>query len=422
MLAAKITQRPVGQGGLCEGRLFAFRHYNSGMSNEIRWVFDCGSNQERALHREIDKIDGEIDILFLSHVHADHVSGIEYLLKSKTVRQIVLPYLEPDTCLMLMAQAAAKKELTEELRSFLEGPGTWLRSRRDGEDGPTIVFVDGVDTDESDLEPPPAPELPVPEERIAEVDSRLDVVWLPGLSAPSADEEQVAPAGSQIAVTVGGVYQNWIFTPHVHKPSTARQTKFRAELSIKFPGKSDLEIAQEASTLLGQKKLRDCYNKLWKDHNLVSLSLYAGPLRSEPELRGDLFTQDAFAAESWSDERASYRYLRRYSAFASGKDWGWISTGDANLLRDRRRAAFCKTFSAYLEKVSVLLIPHHGSRHNWHSDLLSAMPKLSAGIAPAGHNTYGHPAPSVIEDFGKAGVPFYQVGIERRLSQVVIVP
>lgn len=407
---AKIVQRPVGQGGLCEGRLF-LRTQAGKASSSLVWLYDCGSNQEPALHREIAKAHGEIDVLFVSHVHADHVSGIEHLLKNKTVRQIVLPYLEPDTRLMLLAQAAMRDELTASYQAFLANPLSWVRSRSDGA---TVTYVDG-DDGEGDIAEVPDP--PSPDGRRAAAEEPLELAWIHSGANKSDNGVEVVGQGAVLAVRSGAMHLNWVFATHVHKPSQAKREAFRKALHKTFPGMSDAKIKTAAHTKAGLKKLRTCYDALWRDHNLVSLSLYAGPTQVQPDMDGLILAEEAFEPSCWP--------LHDFDCpppWEGDRTWGWISTGDADLSGPRRRAAFLKTYQSYLPQVAVLLAPHHGSRHNWSEDLLKAMPNLRVGIAPAGPNDYGHPHQAVRDSFGKHGVPFFAVGLDRRLSQLVFVP
>jgi len=69
-------------------------------------VYDCGtSGRISNLYEEIDYFkrmnyylekdkEDKIDLLFISHLHYDHVSGIKHLLEKFKVENIILPYID----------------------------------------------------------------------------------------------------------------------------------------------------------------------------------------------------------------------------------------------------------------------------------------------------------------------------------------
>src|SRR3546814_2691477 len=60
-------------------------------------------------------------------------------------------------------------------------------------------------------------------------------------------------------------------------------------------------------------KLRDCYDVIWSDHNLVSMALYAGPVRSD----------------AWSSHLVARS--RRWHPDQFCGEVGWLGTGDMHL-------------------------------------------------------------------------------------------
>jgi len=111
MMINRRHQHAVGQGFFHTARLV------ENEDHRLRYVYDCGAMKKYAVPRD-NRIDAYIratgvgsliDILFLSHVHYDHVSGVERLLTSGTglsVDTIVLPLLHVADRLIAYARAA----------------------------------------------------------------------------------------------------------------------------------------------------------------------------------------------------------------------------------------------------------------------------------------------------------------------------
>ena len=85
----KFKHLGVGHGGFYIGKL----------DTDFTFVYDCGSMSHKSdeyLENAIDKEfkpKEKIDILFLSHLHKDHVSGLGILENRCYIKQMVLPYL-----------------------------------------------------------------------------------------------------------------------------------------------------------------------------------------------------------------------------------------------------------------------------------------------------------------------------------------
>jgi hypothetical protein len=161
---------------------------------------------------------------------------------------------------------------------------------------------------------------------------------------------------------------NWVLLPHVHTLNALQRNKPRQSPEAEFGAPLNAgEIAQAARTKDGRQRLRRCYNALWVDQNLISMTLYQGPLRGE-------------------DFIAIYPRLQICSRQAA-----WILTGDAHLERRLRRDAFAQRYRPVLEQVGALMLPHHGATANFDRELLDLFPELRVGFAAAGRNGYGHP-------------------------------
>ena len=82
------TIHPVGQGG------FYTESIKDDSGKEFLVAYDCGGNNKQFMEDYLksfihDSRDGGkmvIDAVFISHLHADHINGLEYLLKKVDVK------------------------------------------------------------------------------------------------------------------------------------------------------------------------------------------------------------------------------------------------------------------------------------------------------------------------------------------------
>ncbi len=84
------TIHPIGQGG------FYTETLEEG-GEKINVVYDCGGNSEAFMHNYLDpkknNVNPNIDAVFISHFHEDHINGLEYLLNNYNVKTLFLPQL-----------------------------------------------------------------------------------------------------------------------------------------------------------------------------------------------------------------------------------------------------------------------------------------------------------------------------------------
>ena len=383
VLRARIVQRAVGQGGLCEGWV-----EDDGVA--LRWVYDCGSNQTETLAREVRKVTGPLDVLFISHLHADHVSGVDLLMRQTTAFEVVLPYLNDLVRLFTIAREAANGLAAGLFMAFMSDPAGWLRERG----AERVTFIRG-----DDGQGPSVDERALFEKRPT-LTGGIEARWShePRQAAGQPRGVRIAPAGATLDVVDGAGRCDWTFAPHVYPPSKRLQRAFQAELMAQFPGLSIAQIVRAVWWPAGQAKLQVCYDKVWIDHNLVSMNLYMGPPPHAP---------------TWSSGVAQ---PQGHSNLHWRQSDGWLSTGDAQLKAPMRRAAFQRFYAGYLSRVAVLVTPHHGAANSWDDDILTGMSNLHLGIAAAGPNSYGHPHRAVRDALTAFGRPLVQVDEMQSLS------
>jgi hypothetical protein len=321
-------------------------------------------------------------MLFLSHLDDDHVVGIDkLLLAAGKVEEVVLPYLDDDEWALHLASGASSGALSGTFVDLVASPADWFGARG-------VKRITYVESDSEDGEGPDGPD---PTEPSGEDGVPLDGDRMPLMSKWTRVASPTAPpAGSTmhrveiIRVPTGAVAPvygahgqlNWVLSPFAFRPPAAKLAAFKSELAKRFGlGLTAKAYADAARTETGRKKLRACYDAVWKTHNLHSMALYAGP--GIP--RGDKLRCTARQGN----------FLRRVV------QPGWLSTGDFDLSVKKRRYKFLQYYSRYAAMVGQLMLPHHGSNHSFDASVLSTFPDLTFAIAAVGTNGHGHPGSRV---------------------------
>ncbi len=384
-IKANIGQRPVGQGGLCRGSLKAFAA--NGQSEVFRWIYDCGSNQIDALKREIFALNGKRqDFLFLSHLDADHINGVDALLANcKEPREVVLPYLNDDQRLWVLGESASAGTATGSFLDFLGDTTAWFQKRG-------VARVTHVRSPDEDGQVDGTSRRADPSPEPGEFTAKWTVAPKP---LPEVPTVMGVDNGAAIVLTGHAEVADWTFLPYTQVPPREKVRAFKDRLAAIFPGKPVGKIIDEARTASGRKALRDAYDALYSHHNNVSMSLYMGPLQS--------------GLHKWRNE-----------VFFTDWDWmrvgtgsvGWLVTGDADLKSVGRRNAFLRFYADYLPNVDVFGLPHHGAATSFHPPLLNEMKAVRFVFAAAGPNRWGHPHAEVTDAVATDGSRFIHVNEE----------
>lgn len=381
-------QHPVGQGGFHTGWLYQptgpAGPAGIGPGNvRFAWIYDCGSDQLSVLNDELRRVRGaSFNVMFLSHLDGDHVSGVDKLLLAAAgVTEVVLPYLGDDDWALHLAAAAADGRLSGTLIDLAEDPAGWFGTRGVSQ----VTYVEGADGDDDDpLGPDPTdPELPDPDgaadfRKVEPDDDVLTVSWTrqprqlaPGNAGGSRAATVLLPKGAVATISGGTGKLNWLLSPFAFKPSPRRMSQFSVMLANTLgPGLTAAQYAAAARTKTGRAKLQICYDVVFAGHNLHSMALYAGPSRPHGKL-GTKVWQGAM--------------VRRMS------EPGWLSTGDVDLQVTKRRQGLIRFYSGYATMIGQLSLPHHGSDNSFDTGILTALPNLSFAIAAVGANGHGHP-------------------------------
>ncbi|GGE47818.1 hypothetical protein GCM10011360_38750 [Primorskyibacter flagellatus] len=308
-------QRAVGQG------FFHTAELEAEDGRKLRYVYDCGAMKKYETQRNarIDEYlkavgaNAELDVLFISHIHFDHISGIERLLDKTnglTVDTIVMPLINVADRLFAYARAANEDPATINDPFFRElvanpanalgrlGPRQLLFVRRGSSDGGAPGS--GGDDD--------VPDGPTDIPRVWG-DERARGLNLKLIGRGTGDERKepfiesdgteavttVVEVDDTLAIAVAGGEScfEWILSPFIDPTIQSKKFLFLRELAtVRGISVSRLKswlgnTANIADLLLnGVPDLAAAYEAVADDFNLTSLCLYSGPKANDGSTEG----------------------------------------------------------------------------------------------------------------------------------------
>jgi hypothetical protein len=382
----------------------------------MRYVVDCGAMTKYASKRDA-RIDAylmevgakqPLDLLFISHAHADHLNGVERLLdkvKGLVVKTIVLPLLNVEDRLIAYARAASEDPMSADnvfYKDFVVDPISAL-----GRFNPDrIILVEPGNRDDG------APFRGGPDDPgdgSGDSESQLRrnerLPWkivgrgrmrprVEATANPTAGVADMMPDTHGFLCAGTGTVPGWLLVPFVDPSVKAGAAQFMTSLAA-ARGQTVAALKKWLRSTANVEKLltvhvtdlKAAYATIHIDLNVTSMCLYSGPVPT--------FKPPA------------YRYLGKFGVWrVSGPDKprvGWLGTGDAALADKKRRNAFFKHYGNLLNEIITLTLPHHGSERNFDTALLDRI-QPSFCVAPADRfSSWRHPGTAVIQSVASSG-------------------
>ncbi|MER9771223.1 MBL fold metallo-hydrolase [Mesorhizobium sp. M0220] len=161
-------QHAVGHGGFHTGHIQIFEPPRTGAEaaaeteiESFRYVYDCGSEQSEAFKSQLNahrlSSNGRTDILFVSHLHSDHINGIERLQAMAPAEMVVVPYLDAIERLIFILADTESGAISTSAREYFGNPANWWLNRG----ARYVIFLEADDGDAPQPDRPAEPDGPV---------------------------------------------------------------------------------------------------------------------------------------------------------------------------------------------------------------------------------------------------------------------
>lgn len=359
-------------------------------------MYDCGSKTTSQIELVIRKIAArysstDFELLVLSHLHTDHINGLDDLLRSSLrPKRVAIPYVPAIERLML---AVSTDEVPAWYENFLQDPIAYFRENRVNE----VIVLNGNEPDNPESEFPTSPN---PEgDQPGKFES-----WKEKPSGKAhIDPNDIFVDGKQKGSTVHHLDHKSIFNIpgrwffkffNKHAP---KSDILRFQNILQSEGITTTETMLD--TLRDRKKLqklRQAYGHISKDLNDTSLCLFHGPI-----------------TEHFSHIRVLYR--RRYPKYYGVRQSGFMLTGDFNIYQNADFEEFSAHYHNQLGRIGYYLIPHHGSGTGWQEGLVAKLRRDCHWFYSASINRYyGHPDRFVLDRLLYHGIDFFELNERNR--------
>lgn len=403
-IIAKFEYRPIGQGLFFTGK---FNHVSSGDS--FTMVYDCGhstySTNASYIDAEIDEfvleIVDKIDMLVISHFHADHINKISDLLKKcNGAHEVYLPYLsEEEKYLYLIDNLFDGSSDKESVRSFINDPVSILKELKVEH----INFIHHNDKpDDSgslDIEPKPFDDNPKFEFKITKFLDKNTLVQ-------EADKQE----NVHHHYDSGYIELNhfWQFKFFNKKLDVSLLSKLKTELksllkTTNDPTQDDITNALSSSKITIQN-LKSVYLNVFRSTKLNDTSMLL--LNTPKSPRSEIAICNC---QKKLNNRDHLRYLccnNRYRYIRHIHNYSFLLTGDIKLNDSCSDELESKWGQRTLDQIRILQIPHHGANKYLTKVALDRFSGVNYGVINYGlGNQYSHPSKYTIDLIHNANTP-----------------
>ncbi|MGB9858963.1 MAG: MBL fold metallo-hydrolase [Moorellaceae bacterium] len=409
--------------------------FYTGQIENFIFVYDCGSRSVTSVKRAIDRWLSThsysklpINVLVISHLDYDHVSGLDYFLERMPVKLVIMPYVSRFERILLALRANG---VPDWYVSFMEDPVEYILGTQ--KEIRIILVLPSEDGDERKKLPKPFRENDFTDWQW-EFNEELWRALEPQLEEEKEETRHrwrawLKSGRLDFRTHQGSVFpvRDWKFRFFVQKAEYLYLKKFR---DCMYNCCDTLKLQEILRCIRKRAQLRECYEYITgkkdtegnkkRDINSTSLVLYHGPLKGATTItlkctnknKAICFCYVLYCCHVPKPDSDCLATL------LSGPAPGQLLLGDLDLTKNY--SDFADHMRSELQSTAVCLLPHHGSKHSWKSALMDDASRCRLWVASVGRNNKRnlHPSPSVIQDILQGGNIFVCVDELRNLSLI----
>ncbi len=406
-MEANFSFFKAGQGLFYGGKIRNLKN-----KKDYSIVYDCGTTNFikgnfKSLNNEIDNFkikysSKKIDLLFISHLDFDHVSGVKRLLKEFEVKKIILPYIKEEFRKYFLISFSRINNVMEyefsidEYGVFLEKPHEFIK-QNSKYDKIKIIFIKSNEEKEVIYQ-----NGDVENENENENEDDIYHFGTPINEAGLYHQNNIFLYENNLQFYIN---RYWEFTVYFKDLNEDTINNLNNDLK-KLIGKGRnqvLTIEDLRNMLINKRKyVKKIYCKHMIDINSHGLILLHGPInfrsvKISTSISSDLFRKcslDCFC--SWVYPSPTEEKDIRYKT---------LLFGDTSINKHNNPVNFPKAFRDKLINVYAIQLPHHGSSKNWNYNEfknLNLDSNKCISICNFGYgNRYGHPSHQILNDLNK---------------------
>jgi len=410
-MESKFTFFKAGQGSFYGGRIWQHE------TNQVfTVVYDCGTSpfiagNNQSLNNEINhfklrpyffqRYNNEIELLFISHLDYDHVSGLKRLLTEFHVKNIILPYIEKKHRQFFLTSISDNNDPDNNLTiyeyiTFIESPNQFIAQNSEGTkqfyikpNGKNEIEYQGYDNNDNQSE------------NIYPVGTENNDIF------ELIDQPNVFVYENNLQFFIK---QHWEFTTFAKSVSETAIDKLHDCLKKKLHKKltDDLSLDDLKNIVTtNRKEAHKCYTDCIGDINSHGLVLLHGPIRFE-HLFGNIYSNCEKGHFQNDFHYHRHHYVEYHFNNRNRAMLGTLLFGDTSINPNNNPINFPQAFKEKLVNVHVVQVPHHGSSKNWDFATFETL-IIGANVNRWGNhvvavcnfgygNKFGHPSHQILND------------------------